>query len=59
MKQLCVNLWAMLYLPFVLLASNADPEPMKGGPDGPHVFYRNGQIVVKSVERRDTGMVAR
>jgi hypothetical protein len=59
MNQLRVYWWMMVCLPFTILAGNPNPEPMKAGPDGPHVFYRNGQIVVKSVERRDTGMVMR
>lgn len=52
-------LWMGLLMPCVLFAGNIHPEPAKPGTDGPHVFYRNGQIHVKAIERRDTGLYVR
>jgi hypothetical protein len=52
--------FAPLALSLSLFAAN-DPEPTddsRAGIDGPHVFYRGTKIVVKSVEKRDTGMAA-
>jgi hypothetical protein len=58
MKHLTLFILICGLLPAALRAS--DPvDPLKAGTDGPHVFYRNGQIIVKSIERRDTGMYAR
>lgn len=49
-------------LPLVpLLARSGDPnvDMSKAGSDGPHVFYRGKNIVVKTVEQQDTANVVR
>ena len=53
----CITLLA---LPWVL-QSHEDPydDRSKADVDGPHVFYRGQNVVVKSVERRDTQTIAR
>ena len=53
----CITLLA---LPWVL-QSHEDPydDRSKADVDGPHVFYRGQNVVVKSVERRDSNAVAR
>jgi hypothetical protein len=48
-----------LALPLFLQAGNPADDYSKGGVDGPYVFYRDGKIVVKSIEKRDTGLTAR
>ncbi|MEI6408296.1 MAG: metallophosphoesterase [Bacteroidota bacterium] len=58
MKHLTLLILIGWLLPVALRASNP-VDPIKAGTDGPHVFYRNGQIIVKSIEHRDTGMYAR
>lgn len=58
MKHLAQFIFIYALLPTALLAT-VPVDPPKAGVDGPHVFYRNGQIIVKSIERRDTGMYAR
>lgn len=51
-----------LLLPFApLFAHDGDPsvDKSKAGADGPHVFYRGKNIVVKSIEQQDTANVVR
>lgn len=51
-----------LFLPFApLFAHGGDPyvDQSKAGADGPHVFYRGKNIVVKSIEQQDTANVVR
>lgn len=59
MKQLLYLLVLFLALPAIARGGDPPEENAKPGVDGPHVFYRGGKIVVKSVEANDTGMVAR
>ncbi|MFN0013725.1 MAG: metallophosphoesterase [Saprospiraceae bacterium] len=44
-----------------LLAHAGDPkvDVSKASSDGPHVFYRGGNIVVKTIERQDTANIVR
>lgn len=52
-------LWCALFaLPATLPATGAD-DRSKADVDGPHVFYRGQNIVVKSVEQHDTVVSAR
>ena len=58
LKQIfCITLLA---LPWALPA-HEDPydDRSKADVDGPHVFYRGQNVVVKSVERRDSNAIAR
>lgn len=48
-----------LALPLSLPAGDPPVDLSRADVDGPHVFYRGQNIVVKSVERRDTSAVAR
>lgn len=50
---------ASLTLSGVLLAGDPPVDRSKADVDGPHVFYRGKDVVVKSVERYDTTVVAR
>ncbi|MBX2893241.1 MAG: metallophosphoesterase [Saprospiraceae bacterium] len=52
---------ALLTLPLPLFAHGEEPidDRSKADVDGPHVFYRGSNVVVKSVERYDTSTVAR
>jgi hypothetical protein len=50
---------AFVALPGVLHAGNPYDDRSKADVDGPHVFYRGQNVVVKSVERRDTAAIAR
>ncbi len=49
----------MLFLPLAVLAGDPPVDGSKADADGPHVFYRGQNIIVKSVERYDTSVVAR
>lgn len=46
-------------LPLALYAGDPPVDNSKADADGPHVFYRGKNIVVKSIERRDTANVVR
>lgn len=46
--------FALLLLPFVAAAGDPPVDLSKADSDGPHVFYRGKNIVVKSIERVDT-----
>jgi len=50
---------ALLALPGALAAGDPPVDRSKADVDGPHVFYRGKNVVVKSVERHDTTAVAR
>ncbi len=50
---------SLFFLPFALLAGDPPVDGNKPDADGPHVFYRGQNIIVKSVERHDTSVVAR
>ena len=52
------------FVPFFVLssflASAGDPPDLsEAGPDGPHVFYRGKNIVVKTIEQQDTSQIIR
>ncbi len=47
-----------LALPFFAVAGGPFEDNSKASPDGPYVLYRGQKIVVKSVEARDTQVVA-
>ncbi len=49
---------ALSLLPF-LAAAGGPIDNSKAGPDGPHVFYRDKNIVVKTIEQQDTGHIVR
>lgn len=59
LKQMMYAL--VLALPPTLQAHGSDPydDRSRADVDGPHVFYRGQNVVVKSVERYDTNLVAR
>lgn len=59
MKKLGLILCLCVHFLSCLSGYAGTPEPFKGGTDGPHVFYRNGHVFVKSVEKRDTSLVLR
>lgn len=50
---------AITFLPLALFAGDPPVDGSKADSDGPHVFYRGKNIIVKSVERLDTSAVAR
>ena len=50
---------AILFLPWASRAGDPPVDGSKADADGPHVFYRGQNIIVKSVERLDTSAVAR
>ncbi len=52
LKSLMLPLF--LAVPFFAVAGNPFEDNSKAGPDGPYVLYRGREIVVKSVEMRDT-----
>lgn len=53
-------LFALLPLsPLFAHGTNPNVDKSKAGSDGPHVFYRGKNIVVKSIERQDTANVVR
>jgi len=49
----------LLFLPLAALAGDPPVDGSRADADGPHVFYRGQNIIVKSVERYDTSVVAR
>jgi hypothetical protein len=50
---------ACLLYTAMLFAGNPPGDGSKAAVDGPYVFHRDGKIVVKSIERRDTGLAGR
>jgi hypothetical protein len=50
---------ALFLLPLSLFAGDPPVDGSTADADGPHVFYRGKNIIVKSVERYDTSVVAR
>jgi hypothetical protein len=59
MKHTNYQVVLYLLLPVLLFAGDPPNDGTKAGVDGPYVFHRDGKVVVKSVERSDTGLVAR
>lgn len=50
----------LIGLPGSMFAFHGEPEDnSKAGTDGPHIFYRSNEILVKYVLRRDTGVIAK
>jgi hypothetical protein len=58
-KILYMLLFSGLLFPAGGIAATEPPENNKPAPDGPYVLYRGNQILVKSTEMRDTGVIAR
>lgn len=57
--KLFVNIALSGLLPLTLIAGNPPVDISKADADGPHVFYRGRNIIVKSIERQDTANVVR
>lgn len=59
--MLLKKIWycVVLFLPLASFAGDPPVDGSKADADGPHVFYRGQNIIVKSVERLDTSAVAR
>ncbi|MBK6929653.1 MAG: hypothetical protein IPH12_01875 [Saprospirales bacterium] len=58
MKRLAFLLCIPL-LPAVSFAGDPLVDNSKAGADGPHVFYRGSNVVVKTIEQQDTAKVVR
>ena len=50
---------SLLTFPFVLTAGDPPADRSRADVDGPHVFYRGKNTIVKSIERRDTSVIVR
>lgn len=55
----CFHIALLALMPFGLLATDPPIDLSKADVDGPYVFYRGKNIVVKSIERKDTVNVLR
>lgn len=55
----CFHIVLLALMPFGLLATDPPIDLSKADVDGPYVFYRGKNIVVKSIERKDTANVLR